>query len=189
MKYILIALIAVWCPVVASAQEEDGPHFRYADVGISGAKFYPGFSFTYNYRPVKFLGIGIGTQVHAFFPTITSPHQYIPAVFGDLRITIRPRKISQYFIFVDYGIALYKHSKNTHYQDDVVYYVPDDNGTYGSFGIGYFLRLTHRGGGAYVTLNTMFNYYKMTAYNVILQEETTEKAGRGTTVLSFGFRF
>lgn len=188
MKYILIALLAVWCPVAASAQAEDGPHHLYADVGISGAKFFPGFSATYNYRPVRFIGIGIGTQVHAFFPTITSPHQYIPAFFGDLRIIIRTHKISQYFIFTDWGISLYKHSTNHHYNNDRIYYVPDDNGIHFSVGTGYFLRLTHQGGGAYVTLKVMGNQYKSTVYNTVLQEETTEKSGRGTIALSFGFK-
>ena len=67
--------------------------------------------------------------------------------------------------------------------------MPEDNGTYVSLGTGYFLRLTHKGGGAYVTLKLMSNLYKRTAYNVVLQEESTEKSGRGTIALSFGFRF
>ncbi len=184
-RYILVALLVLFHCTDASAQK----HVLYADVGVSLSRFSPGLSATYNYKFARFMGIGIGVQGYPFYPTMTSPHQFVPAIFGDLRFTIRPRKMGQLFAFLDIGIDFYKHSDNYSRDGNIAYTVDKDNGTYTGLGCGYFRRLTKRGGGPYGSLKIISNGYKANAYNVVSHEQRTESWSRGSAAVSVGFRF
>jgi hypothetical protein len=184
MKYILIALVIMLNPIVTSAQK----HHLYTDIGLSLSQITPGFSATYNYRPVKWVGVGAGTQLFGFFPTLTNPHQYVPAIYGDLRFNIRPQKKNQFFVFVDMGINFYRHTNNYYQEDSVRYVVTKNNGTYTSFGIGYMSRLTERSG-FYGSIKTLANGYTTEALDLVTKQQYTDSWSRGTLVLSFGFKF
>jgi hypothetical protein len=167
----------------------DQKHHLYADVGISHSRFYPGFSATYNYRPVRFIGLGVGIQGYAWYPTMTNPHQFVPGVIGDLRFNVRPGKSSQFFSFLNVGIDFYKHNNTTEPDSNLIYSVSRNNGTYGALGFGYFLRLTRRGGGLYTSVKIMTNFYKTDVYDITTKEQYTETHDRGTLVISYGFKF
>lgn len=185
MKSIAITSLLLAIPLFASAQK----HHIYTDAAISLAYFDPGFSATYNYHPVKHLGLGIGTQAYVFHPAITNHRHFTPAAFADIRLRIRPEKISQYFLFLDLGMNFYKHNNNIHVEGNYIYSVPNDNGVYLGFGLGYFLRLTHRGWGAYATAKAINNIYKRNQYNMVTNEQSSINPAGGTIILSLGFRF
>jgi hypothetical protein len=185
MRRISIALLLLGSSLWASAQK----HYIYADGAISLAYLHPGFSATYNYQPVKYIGIGIGAQGYVFHPATTNPRHFTPAVFADLRFRIRPEKISQYFVLLDGGINFYKHNNDSVLAGNHIYSVPNDNGVYVGLGLGYFLRLTYRGWGAYTSVKLINNTYKKNEYDVITNEERSITSGGGTIILSLGFRF
>lgn len=185
MKRLIVGLFAALSTLAASAQK----HNLFADGGICFSRINPGLSATYNYKPLKFLGVGAGIQAYDFFPTITNGHQYIPALFADLRLTVFPGKKNQVFFFYNLGIDFYKHT-NTFYADEtVIYNVPRDNGTYTGVGIGYFHRTTPRGGGFYISVKTVSNGYMTNAYDLVAKEQYEEKWSRGSLVLAGGFKF
>jgi hypothetical protein len=182
ISFVFLLLAGSWG---ASAQKQ----YLYTDGAISLAYFDPGFSATYNYNPVKHLGLGLGVQGYVFHPAITNPRQFTPAVFADVRFRIRPERISQYFALLDVGMDFYKHNNDQDIKSNHVYTVPNDNGVYVGLGIGYFLRLTHRGWGPYTTVKLINNLYKQNDYNMVTNEQKSWTSGGGTIVLSLGFRF
>jgi hypothetical protein len=185
MKYVLVALLALISTIKASAQK----HNLYADGGLCLAYNDPGFSATYNYNFIKYIGIGAGVQGYAFHPAATNIRHFTPAVFADLRFRIRPEKISQYFAFVDVGYNFYKHNNDSLQEGNFIYSVPQDNGIYGGLGIGYFLRLTHRGWGPYATVKLISNNCKVDQRNILTNEKGSQHQTRSTLVISLGFRF
>lgn len=185
MKYALVALLIVLHPLSASAQK----HFLYADGGLSLAYFDPGFSATYNYNPVKFIGMGVGTQSYVFHPVITDPRYFTPAIYADVRFRIRPQKISQYFVIMDLGIDFYKHNNDSVAEGGYLYSVPKDNGVYLGLAIGYFLRLTYRGWGPYATVKLLNNFYKRNELDLATNQPASQNVIGGTLILSLGFRF
>lgn len=185
MKYILIALLALANPLLSAAQK----HFLYADGGLSLAYSDPGFSATYNYNLAKHFGLGLGAQGYVFHPAATNPRQFTPALFADFRFRIRPQRISQYFILADLGIDFYRHHDGYEREGDYAYSAPNDNGVYLGLGLGYFLRLTHRGWGPYATAKMISNFCSEDQLNLSTGDQKSLSSGRGTLVLSLGFRF
>jgi hypothetical protein len=187
MKCFLIALLVVSGSISASAQK----HTLYADAGVSfssGAK--PGFSLTYNYKFAKHFGVGIGVQGYDFAPTTLEFHQFIPAVFVDLRLLIRPVKENQFFSFLDLGIDFYDPSgKYNTSGNPVIAYTPQKNGFYSGLGAGYFRRMTKRGCGPYASLKTILNWNTMKGYDYSKGKNITTSSADGTFVFSLGFRF
>src|SRR6476646_2777398 len=108
MRYISTLLLLIGSALCAQAQKQN----IYTDGAISLAYFDPGFSATYNYNPVKHLGIGLGAQAYVFHTAITNPRQFTPALFADMRFRIRPKHISQYFVLLDLGMDFYKHNND-----------------------------------------------------------------------------
>ncbi|MCW3124109.1 MAG: hypothetical protein JWQ38_3601 [Flavipsychrobacter sp.] len=195
MKYTLIALLLVFNATGAFAQKVDSFHsgikmkdIFWADGGMSFARGIPGASITYNYNVTRFLGLGAGAQVYDFHATMTN-YQPIPALFWDVRFNIRSRKKSQYFLFLDGGLDIYKHNDSYWVDGNNYYYVRDDNGSYYGTGIGYFRPQTNRGWGHYVSLKLIFNHYQANAFNTITREKSIEEMENGTLVVSFGFKF
>jgi len=185
MKYTLIALLILINPISSSAQKS----YLYADGGLSLAYFDPGFSATWNYNIIKYIGIGAGAQAYVFHPALTNPRQFTPAIFADIRFRIRPERISQYFILTDIGLDIYNHNDNYSRDGNYVYTVPKNNGVYFGLGIGYFLRLTYRGWGPYATMKIINNIYGKDQLDLNTGMHKTLTTGGGTIVLSLGFRF
>ncbi|HEY1032856.1 MAG TPA: hypothetical protein VGD89_13860 [Flavipsychrobacter sp.] len=185
MKRFVIVLACLFHGFCVSAQK----HHTYIDAGLSLAYFDPGFSVTYNYHPAKHLGVGIGTQGYVFHPASTNPRHFTPALFADVRLRIRPEKISQYFLFLDAGMNFYQHNNDSAYSGTYILTVPNDNGVYVGLGLGYFLRLTHRGWGAYASAKLINNIYKRNEYNTLTNEQNSINPAAGTLILSLGFRF
>jgi hypothetical protein len=185
MRSISILLVLLANSLLATGQK----HYLYTDGALSLAYFDPGFSATYNYNPVKHLSIGLGAQGYVYHVAITNPRQFTPAVFADFRFHVRPKKISQYFFLLDLGMNFYKHKDDSTYSGYHAYSVPKDNGVYLGLGTGYFLRLTHRGWGAYTSVKLINNFYKRADYNIMTHEQRSPTLGEGTIVLSLGFRF
>jgi hypothetical protein len=203
MKYAFITVILVLNHIGTSAQKYN----LFADAGISFSQITPGLSATYNYKLTRWLGAGIGVQGYAFYPTKTHHHQFVPAIFGDLRLNIRSRKRNQFFSFLDVGIDFYKHTDNYFQDANFIYNVPNDNGVYTGLGIGYFRGMAKAGGkvnclpsesegepvvsnrGPYVSLKLITNNYKANAFNTLTGEKQTKTLGRGTIVFSLGFKF
>jgi hypothetical protein len=186
MKYTLPALLMiVFNTMAVSAQK----HNLYVDAGVCGSRINLGLSATYNYKPVKWFGIGAGLQTYDFFPRLVDVHQYVPAVFGDLRFNIRPGKTDQFFLFLDLGIDFYKHTGLSDTSGTVIYTDIDDNGSYTGFGFGYFRALKNNSWGPYGSLKLISNGYNADAYNFATGERYVESGSRGTIVLSFGLRF
>lgn len=202
MKHITLTIFAlfiassIWAQAKTKEQKQQDTqieykkHHLYADAGLSLSQLHPGASATYNYRPLKFLGLGAGAQVHAFFPTLTNSCQYLPAIFGDLRFTIRPLKKNQFFAFLNVGVDFYQHNNYIDQYEDVIYRVTNDNGVYSSIGLGYFrVKNTKRGSGIYFTVKTMSNSYGMEAFNISTKELYATSSSRGTLAVSFGYKF
>jgi hypothetical protein len=185
MKYLLIALLVLINPLATSAQKQ----YTYTDAALSLAYLDPGFSSTYNYNIVKHLGIGAGMQAYVFHPATTNPRTFTPAIFADVRFRIRPEHISQYFMLVDLGMDFYKHNDDYTRDGNYVYTVPKDNGVYFGLGIGYFLRLTYRGWGAYTTLKLINNIYTKDQLSIATGDQRSLTSAGGTFVMSLGFRF
>jgi hypothetical protein len=183
MKWLVVALLLINTQDAAAQKDA-----LFADGGMSLARGLPGMSATYNYNIARFLGLGIGAQLYDYHATMTN-FQYVPALFWDVRFTLRTRKKNQYFLFVDAGANIYKRSNEAWKQGNTRYIVQDDNGSYTGLGVGYFRRHTERGRGRYVTLKFISNSYKASSYNIVSSESGVVTLGRGTIVASFGYRF
>ncbi len=183
MKWLVVALLLVNTQN-ASAQKDA----LFADGGMSLARGLPGMSATYNYNVARFLGLGIGAQLYDYHATMTN-FQFVPALFWDVRFTVRARKKNQYFLFVDAGANIYKHSSKAWKQGNTRYIVLDDNGSYTGLGVGYFRKNTERGRGRYVTLKFISNFYKASSYDLVSMQSDVVTLGRGTVVASFGYKF
>ncbi len=185
MKQALITILIAWYSLHANAQK----HNVFTDIGISFSRLYPGSSATYSYKPLRFLGVGVGFQAIPFYPTITNPHQYVPAIYGDIRFTIMPRKKNQFFALMNIGINLYRHSHSAFHQGNYDFTVINNCGNYTSFGVGYFYSLTKHMSGPYFSLKTIMNSYKVKAYNFVTQEQNIENWSSNTAIISLGYRF
>jgi hypothetical protein len=185
MKNTLIALLIFICPLGATAQKD----VIYGDVGLCFAYLYPGASVTYNHNFIKYIGIGVGAQGYVFHTTRTTPHKFTPAVFADIRFNIRPKKQNQFFVYMDFGMDIYKHDPAYWREGNYIYNTTKDNGFYTGLGLGYFLRLTDRGAGPYCSVKMISNGYSAEGLTLATNQKTTEHFADGTFVLSFGFKF
>lgn len=146
---------------------------------------------THNYIFARHWGVGAGFQGYTHAPLQVDYTQFIPAVYADVRLYIRPEKANQFFSFLDLGIDFYKpglryHSRNT----NIVYNVPHNNGVYSGLGFGYFHKLTRNGSGLYTSLKMVMNWSKISGYNnQTHRQEVSLLTGNGTVILSLGFRF
>jgi hypothetical protein len=184
MKYILIVLLLLTAPVASPAQQ----NVLYADAGISFAKITPGFSATFNYRALSWLGLGAGAQLYNFHATPINL-QYVPTLYGDIHFNIFPKKKNQLLAFLDIGADIYQSNHSYWRRDIIEYTVPKDNGVYWGMGLGYFHRITKRGWGLYATAKLINNIYKANTYNLVTAARGTEGMSEGTAVLSVGWRF
>lgn len=181
MRYALITLIMVCNSISAWAQK----HHVYADIGIP----FPGFSATYNYKFAKHWGAGAGVQGYPFYPTGINIRKFVPAVYGDVRLYIRPEHRNQFFTFLDLGMDVYK-LKDRYYRDSVLVYDVPANGFYSGLGFGYFNRITERGSGVYTSLKMVLNWYTVDGYSIVAPEQDTRLLTLGGTfAVSIGFKF
>lgn len=183
MKKALLVLSLVGSAAIAHAQK----HHLYADAGISLSQFMPGASVTYNYNFIPYIGIGAGVQGYGFFPTVTNGHTFVPAVFGDVRFNIRPKKSNQFFVLLDVGMNFYSHENYAEQDGNMVYGVIKDNGVLSGFGFGYLHKFAKRGA-IYTTLKTLTNHYQARTLNLTNGQQGTDGMSRGTLVVSFGYR-
>ena len=184
MKNRLIALLIMLAPLGAFAQR----NVVFADAGVSLARNSLGGSVTYNYTLARYVAVGAGVQDCDFRATRTT-FQYIPAIYGEVRFSMRARKNGQLFSFLDAGVDLYKHKDWYWGENGSVYDVQKDNGLYTALGIGYFRRITGRGWGPYTSLKLLQDFYKADKYDLVTGDHHTATWGGGTMVFSLGFKF
>ncbi|MBZ0097919.1 MAG: hypothetical protein K8F30_02490, partial [Taibaiella sp.] len=116
--------------------------------------------------------------------------QFTPAIYGDIRLNIRPEKNNQLFSFLDLGINLYQQDKIDERDSTRVADISHNNGFYSGIGMGYFRRMTKRGGGPYASLKMMFNWYTITAYSIVAENyDMRWWSGSGSFAFSLGFKF
>lgn len=185
MKLPLIVLSALLFSVTASAQK----HACYADIGISGAQFDPGFSLTYNYMPAKFFGFGIGTQGNAYFPTMVDDKRFVKDIYADVRLTAFAAKKNRVLTFFNLGLAMYNQPKGYGLHDNMLFTTNSTTGTYIGLGLGYFRAVTKKGWGPYLTVKMIGCASQADSYNLITGERKSGGYARGTLILSLGFKF
>lgn len=183
MKYILTLLLLSFTHASLNAQE----HYLYADVGyaLSG----PGLSVTYNYRPVKHIGMGIGAMGYEYKPSLLEHKIFAPAVFGEFRINIRPERRGQLFTFLDIGMNFYKHSSLLYSDSKGIYQAKSDNGFYAGLGTGYFRRLNERGWGLYLSVKAITNTFSAYTYYLPHPDQHIITGTFGALAFSLGFMF
>ncbi len=163
-------------------------HNVYADVAIPWGTY--GFSVAYNYRFAKWFGIGAGVEGYNFYPTITNATTFVPAVAADMRFYIRSLKKNQFFSFIDLGKDFYTHTNLYLRSGNMIYHVPNNNGFYSGFGLGYFRRVTPSGWGPYISLKMMMNWYNASTYDFV-DKQYYSGGGHveGIGAISLGFKF
>lgn len=188
MKCTLVALIVFFTPILAPAQK----HTVYADVGIP-----IGVSATYNYKLTKNLGAGMGIQGikfrhpgdHLLLPEDIT-NRFTPAIYVDIRLTAWATKKNQLITFLDFGMNFYKQNKTYYRDDNTVFNVPHNNGFYTGLGLGYFRRMTKLGGGPYLSLKLVSNWFTVKEYNIVsTDQDRVLWALDLIPALSLGFKF
>lgn len=180
MSRTLIILFVLLYPIAAFAQQ----HSIYADLGYT-----PGFSVTYNYKLAKRLGAGAGVHVYRIHRTWQDGVDFTPALYGNIRLNIRPEKKGQLFLMLDVGMNFYKQDKSYHRESTYLFNIPNNNGIYTGLALGYMRRMTKRGGGPYVSLKPMVNWFSMRRYYIDEDRESAWIGGGGNVALNFGFKF
>ena len=185
MKQIPIILLLMCSSVAALAQK----HHILADGALPLASAFPGFSVTYNYKLGNYFGVGLGAQGYRFPATRYVEKKFIPAVYADMLLYIRPLKKNQFLAFLDIGLNFYK--PDNKFTGGAAYFViPHNNGIYTGTGFGYFRKVTKRGWGPYIALKVLLNWYTEYGYDMFTQKQRTKNvAADGTPALSIGFRF
>ena len=188
MAIVLIGMVSInvlAAPVVKKKKIElpDPRHNVYADIGLP-----PGLSLTYNYKLTKKIGLGIGAQGYRL--DFLQTHEFIPAVYADLRMYIMPRKKHQLFCMVDLGLSLFK-SGNKYYSDDgtVAYTLTQDNGFYYGMGFGYFRMKTKRGGGFYASMKIITNICNVNQTWLATNTQRNVDHFDSEGAISVGFKF
>jgi hypothetical protein len=180
MKYFLL-LSALCIQFWASAQK----HRAFADVGYA-----PGFSATYNYSLVKYVGAGIGVQGYDCKLNIGSTSSFYSAVFADIRFNIRPQKRGQAFAFIDLGANFYQRSNYTYTDRTGLYRASGSSGLYTGWGVAYLRRITKRGSGIYLSYKIISNIYNADRLNpYTLQPIEKVTSFDATGILSVGFKY
>ena len=162
MKNIIAALVAILLPLLSVAQK----HTAYADLGVVLNGPRAAASATYNYKLAKRLGVGIGAQGCIYAPTDVNIAQFVPGVFADVRLNIRPAKNNQFFTMLDVGMNFYK-ADMRYYRTNAydVFSNRHNNGMLLGLGVGYLRRLAPRGTGVYASLKMMSNNYTTNRYD------------------------
>lgn len=83
----------------------------------------------------------------------------------------------------------YRHHDGYEREGSYAYSAPNDNGVYFGLGMGYFLRLTQRGWGPYANVKMISNFCREDQIDIATGEAKSLSSGRGTAVISLGFRF
>ena len=165
----------------ATAQQ----HSLYADLGIPF-----GFSATYNYKLTKHLGAGGGVQTQSFYLPYAEYTKLVPAIFADMHLTAWATKKNRFISFLDLCINLHKQDQSYQRDSTSVYNIPHNNGFYTGLGLGYFRRVTKRGGGAYIALKLVLNWHNMKEYSIVADSKDRSLIiASGTSVLAIGFKF
>ena len=185
MKHLILIFVGLLSSTSVDAQK----HKLFTDVGISGSQLLPGLSATYNYNPLKFLGIGAGVHVHHFFPTVADKPRYVPALFGDLRFTVFPRKKNQILAFLDVGMNFYKKAAAHKHENTIIHTDESTSGIHTGIGLGYLRVLKEEGLSMYWTLKTLANSAEYSSLDLTTKQYATSSGSRSTIVLSFGYRF
>jgi hypothetical protein len=101
------------------------------------------------------------------------------------------RRPTSSFVFLNHGIDLYQ--QNNHYKivdNKSLYYVPGSAGLYIGLGLGYFRRITKRGGGPYASLKMISNWYTAKEYYFFSGKKKSDMfLGDGNLVFCLGFKF
>lgn len=166
-------------------------HHAYADFGLVFNGPNPGVSATYNYKLAKHLGAGIGIQGYGFSPTEIDAQRFIPAVYADVRLNIRPGKKNQFASFLDIGMNFFQ-SNQQYYRTSPydVFRNKHNNGMYLGLGIAYLRRISPRGSGPYLSLKMISNSYTTNRYDPItLQQMAVWYNLSANFAASLGFRF
>lgn len=181
MKHLLIILLSVFIIHTSYAQK----HTIYADVG-----YVPGISATYNYNLTKHFSGGIGLQGYKFAPSQNLESIFMPSIYADMRIKIRPSKKNQFFSFFDFGINFYQQDKSYRRDSTTISHYPHNNGFSFAMGLGYFRRMTKRGGGPYLSLKLLSNWYTIRGYSVVSEREEIGLLNiNARPVVAIGFKF
>ncbi len=181
MRYPLIAFWLLLHPIWAPAQQ----HSVYADIGIP-----LGFSATYNYKLTKNLGAGGGLQAQSFYLPFSNNARLIPAIFADVHLTAWATKKNRFISFINLGVNLHKQDQSYQRDSTSVYNIPHNNGFYTGLGLGYFHRITKRGGGAYIVLKLVLNWHNLKEYSIVADSKDRSLiVASGTPLLAIGFKF
>ncbi len=190
MKHLYAQILAAVC-CIASLTASAQKHTGYADLGIVLNSPHAGASVTYNYKPAKRIGVGIGAQGYLFDPTKTNNVRFVPAVYADARLSIRPAKSNQFFALMDIGMHFYK-ADISYYRSkgNNVFSNRHNNGVLFGLGVGYLRRLAPRGTGVYASLKLMTNNYTVNRHDpATLQQVSVWLNSDFNFVASVGIRY
>lgn len=169
-----------------SSYESPGSiHHVFADLGYT-----PSVSLTYNYKTAKHWGVGIGAQGCYSHPTGAINSQVAKALYGEIRLYIRPEKNNQFFSFFDVGMDFYK-GKNWFYwqEGSRIGYALKNHGVYTGLGLGY-LRLMKNSRGPFAAFKMIANWFSAYDYSTVnKQEHSRGVQGWGTLVIALGYKF
>lgn len=181
MKNSFLTLYICLLAVQALAQK----HSLYADIGTM-----PGFSATYNYRVAKWLGVGAGLQGNKIYRTDSDTKDFTPSLYANIRLNAWCQKKNQFFTALDLGMNIFKQDKSFERDSTSVYHFSHNNGFYTGLGLGYFRRMTNRGGGPYLSLKLITNWYTLWGYSIVAENQDIGlMALSGTLGLTLGFKF
>lgn len=190
MKHLYTQILATLC-CMASFAATAQKHTCYADLGLVFNGPNPGMSATYNYKLAKHLGAGIGIQGYSFSPNEVDAQRFIPAVYADVRLNIRPGKKNQFASFFDIGMNFFQ-SNQQYYRTGPydVFRNKHNNGMYLGLGIAYLRRISPRGSGPYLSLKMISNSYTTNRYDPVnLQQMSVWYNMSANFAASLGFRF
>lgn len=181
MRYLMIASLMLIYPIRATAQQ----HSVYTELGIP-----LGLSATYNYSLTKNLGAGVGVQAQSFYLPFSNNARLIPGIFADLHLTAWATKKNRFISYLNLGMNLHRQDKSYQRDSTSVYNIPHNNGFYTGLGLGYFRRVTKRGGGAYIALKLVLNWHNFKEYSIVADSKDRSLIiASGTPVLAIGFKF
>lgn len=160
-------------------------HSIYADAG-----YRPSISATYNYKLTQHLGVGIGIQAYSFTPTPNLSSIFMPSIFANLRVKMLTTKKNQLFTFLDFGINFYKQDKSYRRDSTTISHYPHNNGFNWGIGLGYFRLMTKRGGGPYLSLKLISNWYTLRGYSIVSERDEIGLLNiEARPIIALGFKF
>lgn len=181
MKITVVLIATLFISATCLAQKNN----TFADIGSTGSITNPGFSVTFNKKLVKYFGVGLGVQGYNYVSSdsnFKNTHQFIPAVYADLRGYL-PVKKSLFFALVDLGMNIYKHTDALNPSQN------HNNGFYTGLGFGYSYTVTKRGCGPYISIKMISDSYKSKQYNPSNQQDYQQTNVDGNMAISLGYKF